>query len=193
VNLWDFRSVFYRALRRLPVIRGFLNAEMRNLAFLLAKADIRPERILDLGSGAGSTLSVIPRGRFRICSDKSAGMAKRLRAIDPEETVVRMDASFLPFREEAFDIVSAVGLSEYIENHAVFLAEIKRVLGRNGLLLVTLSPHGPASFLRQAHGLRIFPADPEVWEGLAAQSGFSVIGKSKSLIQRQYLLSAGKE
>jgi SAM-dependent methyltransferase len=193
VNAWDVKSGVYHALRRLPIVRRFLDAEATNLVSLLAQADVRPGRVLDLGSGAGSTLGILPKAILRVCSDKSKGMVKHLKAADPEAIVVRTDASSLPFCGLSFDFISAVGLTEYLKDKTVFLAEVRRVLERGGIFIVTVSPPGLASFLRQAHGLRIFPVDQDEWEKLVMSAGFSIIAKKKSLIQHQYILGINKD
>jgi ubiquinone/menaquinone biosynthesis C-methylase UbiE len=188
VEVWDIKSGFYHALRKMPVVRKWLDAEVRNLAFLLGHADIRIGRSLDLGSGAGSTLDVLPKGMSIVCSDKSEGMARRLKTLNPQLSVVRLDAATLPFKDRSFDFVSAVGLTEYLKDKTYILTEVKRVLGRGGVFLVTVSPPGFTSLFRHAHGLRIFPMKQDDWEKQVLSAGFSIIARSESAIQHQYLL-----
>lgn len=76
----------------------------------------------------------------RICRDVigldlNAEGLKKMKHVDPETSLVRADACYLPFRDESFDTVVAGEIIEHISNVGFLLDEAYRVLRQNGILL----------------------------------------------------------
>ena len=66
MNLWN-----HQYARDLPFLKWILDSERRNLAALVSKVPMQTSRILDLLSGLGSTLDLLPRAEYLMTIDKS--------------------------------------------------------------------------------------------------------------------------
>jgi len=125
--------------RKIEVILKLLRAAGRDPATL---------RWLDVGCGRGELLSGA-RAHFleaRGC-DVSAGMLGHAPAVD---VAMQPDPGRLPFEDGAFDFVTAVCVFHHVEpaDRAGLLAEIKRVLAPDGLImLVEHNPLNPVTRL----------------------------------------------
>jgi SAM-dependent methyltransferase len=95
------------------------------------------ERVLDVGSGAGTYLpalqQVCANVRY-VGSDLSLGMLAAHRA-GLSGTLVDSDAQALPFAPASFDVVMANHMLYHVPNIPAAIAECKRVLAPNGLLI----------------------------------------------------------
>lgn len=110
--------------------------------------------LLDVGCGPGMMVREILDSRpgdFRIIAlDRSAVMveacARRIAdAADARALVGRIEA--LPFRDDRFDVVLAMGVLEYVDAN-VALAELARVARPGGTVVVTmLNPTSPYRFV----------------------------------------------
>jgi SAM-dependent methyltransferase len=115
-------------------------------------------RILDVGSATGGTLGTLARfGRVvgieldaeAAAFARSRGAAAVCRARLPEE---------LPFREESFDLVTALDVIEHLDDDRGALAALARALRPGGALLVTVpafqwlwSPHDDMNHHRRRY------------------------------------------
>jgi ubiquinone/menaquinone biosynthesis C-methylase UbiE len=109
--------------------------------------------VLDVGSGTGIVLDalrsqVADQARLVGC-DKSAGMIRVARVRVPVGRFVAASALGLPFRESAFDVVTASFVLSHLPDCEAGLAEVRRVLKPGGLFAmsswsVDTDPHGEA-------------------------------------------------
>jgi ubiquinone/menaquinone biosynthesis C-methylase UbiE len=104
-------------------------------------------RVLDAGCGGGGTaLSLAEEARFAVGLDLSArflGSGTRLAAERRIENAafVQADASRLPFRDQAFDLVFSHSVIEHVASAESYLAECRRVLRPGGLLYLSTAPY----------------------------------------------------
>ena len=109
-------------------------------------------RILDLGCGAGDmSVAASKRCSFVVGLDKSREEVKKASRRASLGNIVGIDfmvanALFLPFSENAFDIVIAYDLYEYFDDKNPLLKEILRVVNEGRILCITT-------------GNRFFPLD----------------------------------
>jgi ubiquinone/menaquinone biosynthesis C-methylase UbiE len=99
----------------------------------------RDTRVLDVGCGTGALLN-----ELREKTDYVVGLDNSSEALDfcrlrGHENLVLADGSFLPFKDEEFDIVTAIGVIEHITDDKRFLSELQRVLKKNGRLILMTS------------------------------------------------------
>lgn len=104
--------------------------------------------MLDVATGAGRLPLIMARnGSFRghvIGLDASRRMldfARRKVAAERFEryiTLLRHDASELPFADDAFDVVTCLEALEFLPDQRAALKEMRRVLRPGGLLLTTI-------------------------------------------------------
>lgn len=96
-------------------------------------------RVLDVGCGTGALI------------DELKGRADSIRGVDysPEalrfcarrglKCVALADAREVPFPDASFDVVTAIGLIEHLEDDGAFLAEMRRLLRPGGLFVLLTS------------------------------------------------------
>lgn len=138
------------------------------------------DRVLDVACGPGNTTRRLlphlgPQARV-VGVDAAATMLARAvqDTDDPRVEYVRADAARLPFEDAAFDAVQCLGALYLVDDAEAVIAEMVRVLGPGGRLVVMTSSHrGPAPLHLAARavaapsGLRVFGAD-EITEAFRA-------------------------
>lgn len=84
-------------------------------------------------------------------------------------------AESLPFADATFDRVFSTGVAHFWAEPARALAEVRRVLRRDGLTLMTcLYPRSAPAFARPEFGFHL--RDDAAWQALHRAAGFSDIG-----------------
>jgi ubiquinone/menaquinone biosynthesis C-methylase UbiE len=118
--------------------------------YLLVDAvkDLRPERVLDLGCGAGQELLAFleKTEAVGVGVDSAEELGKMTAATFRNErrtVFVRCEGEKLPFENGSFDVVLCRVSLPYMNNRQA-LAEIARVLKKEGVLL--LKTHAPAFY-----------------------------------------------
>ena len=96
-------------------------------------------KVLDLGCGTGALLD-----QLRGCSAELWGLdvsqeGLKFCAIRGHKKLVLADATRIPFRQNYFDVITAIGLIEHLDDDQVFLYEVKRLLKPNGRLVLLTS------------------------------------------------------
>lgn len=92
--------------------------------------------ILDIGCGAGFLSNALAANGHRVTgidlSAKSLDVAKKR---DPTQSVryMQLDAFALPFKEQSFDVISAMDFLEHVEMPGHIVKEAARLLRPNGL------------------------------------------------------------
>jgi SAM-dependent methyltransferase len=186
MHVWDLKAFLYHGARRLPGIARILDAEMRNLRTLAGGIPEFPESAADVGTGAGSTLDIIPPDVRPVCMDRSVFMLRRA-AQGREIRAVAGDLRRLPFKKNGLEFLSAIGVSEYLPEPLNFPSEAAMALKPGAYFLVTVSPAGFLTLPRTLLGHRLHPVRPAAWEDAMEKAGFIILGKKKSLFQIQYL------
>jgi len=104
--------------------------------------------ILDLATGAGRVPLILARnGRFEghviglDASRRMLNVARQKVAEDRFEryiTLMRHDASELPFADDSFDVVTCLEALEFLPDQRAALSEMRRVLRPGGTLLTSI-------------------------------------------------------
>jgi SAM-dependent methyltransferase len=94
-------------------------------------------RILDLGCGTGTML-----GHLRAFGH-AEGVEADQRAVElcrrrGEDRVQLLESDGLPFRDDSFDVLTALDVLEHIEDDGAALREVARVLRPGGIFLATV-------------------------------------------------------
>lgn len=100
------------------------------------------KKIIDLASGPGIMIKGLrARGYDVTCVDAAPDMielAKKEAGTDPLVKCEVGDAYSLRFRDEEFDIMTAMGLIEYLTDEPKYLREAHRIIKNGGKLIITL-------------------------------------------------------
>ena len=165
-----------------------LDSELANLQSLVRSVPERYQFVVDLGTGAGSTLGIFPEDVPIIGLDLSLNMIQKTSEHRKGFIGVVGSACHLPFRTNCASMISAIGITEYLRDKKSLMDEIKRVLKIGGWLLTTISPPSFLNRLRNLLGNRIYPIRIEQWKEMLNKEGWICLGERSSLLQKQYLL-----
>ena len=154
----------------------FLRNDAAYQSELLAVRAVLPRKGLGLEIGVGTGRFAAPLG-LQVGLDPAAAMLSRARQRDIK--VVQGVAEALPFADGAFDYVLMVVVLSFLDDARAGLAEIRRVLGRGGMLVIGFLDHGcPAGrdyLARHVHKVffreATFYASTQV-EQLLSEAGF---------------------
>ncbi len=186
MNLWNIKAYIY-SLRTSPLFAWVLNAEKNNLRELVWKVDNIQGMILDIGTGTGHTLDILPDSKQIICLDRSVGMLNKINQKKQQNLKLTADAFYLPFKNNTFSFVSCVGVSEYLRNLIFLYLEVNRILKNDGYFLTTISPPNLWNGVRRISGNRLHTVSAKFAQDTANNTGFEKIGELHSLMQYQYL------
>jgi len=96
-------------------------------------------RVLDVGCGTGGLLDELTPLSDQMCGLDLSKAALRFSLLRGHANLIQADAVALPFPDGYFDVVTAIGVIEHLEDDAVFIQEITRVLKTGGVLILLTS------------------------------------------------------
>lgn len=105
---------------------------------------------LDLGCGTGEAAEILIHTDLSAV-DFSSSMIAKLKLKQPDIKAFVADAKSLPFSNNNFNLVIALGLFEYIQSPDEALQEVHRVLKEDGNLIVSIP--NKASLFRKLRGI----------------------------------------
>lgn len=95
--------------------------------------------VLDVGGGVGAFSAALAARLLRVtCADAAPENVEVVRRRYPTVEAVEADAADLPFADGSFDAAVCMEVLEHIEDDGRALREIRRVLRRDGRLIVTV-------------------------------------------------------
>jgi SAM-dependent methyltransferase len=99
----------------------------------------RGRKILDLGCGSGSGAIYLSEFGYVTAIDVERDLVTLLPSIWPNAKVEwqHLSSVALPFGDASFDLVTSFQVIEHVHDQRYFLKEIRRVLRRNGIALIT--------------------------------------------------------
>ncbi|MBN2365941.1 MAG: class I SAM-dependent methyltransferase [Calditrichaeota bacterium] len=189
-SLWKIKSLFYHAMRLNPVSYLILKNENEIIySFLDLIPGLSSGIILDIGSGRGNSLKILAgKSDFVVGTDFSHSMLKRTASQLHDFHYVVADARNLPFLQNTADIITAIGITEYLEDIGVFLSETVRIVKNRGYIIITTSPPGFLSRLRILLGHRLHPWKHEDIIDIYNRFPLKIIESRKTILQHQFLL-----
>jgi ubiquinone/menaquinone biosynthesis C-methylase UbiE len=119
----------------------FTEAKARHLVSLARRhlGETSELVVLDVGCGVGLTDRLIqPHFRRIHGADPSAELVQRAAAANPEVTYDVSDGQTLPYADATFDVAFAICVLHHVDvaQRAGFVAEMKRVTRRGGLVMI---------------------------------------------------------
>ncbi|QLH81208.1 class I SAM-dependent methyltransferase [Halosimplex pelagicum] len=112
-------------------------AERHSIVLDYIKTNYRIENVLDIGSGYGEFLEVIDQefdGVVKYSLDRESELLRTTKRFADVHSV-QADAKRLPFKSESFDLVTALGIIEHVENPTQFVREVHRVSSGQAVFL----------------------------------------------------------
>ena len=107
-----------------------------------------PLKILDVGCGAGFLARALRAAGHEVHAlDWSLPSLHVSRGVDASLGYVRGDALKLPYRDEAFDVITSMDFLEHVEDPAACIREAARVLRPGGLFFFHTFNRNPLSWL----------------------------------------------
>jgi SAM-dependent methyltransferase len=159
-------------------------ADLQPLWEKLSKRLEKDAYILDLGSGSGRDLRHFANQGFRVIGiDYSAHLVELARAFS-EQPVVLGDISALPFEDESFDAVWAIGslLHTPLDTISAVFCEVHRVLKPDSYFLSSVKKgHGETIDTRGRYNV-LYTSDE--WANIHEATGFEVIGIEETIEPR---------
>lgn len=132
-SVWEMNN-YYKLAER-----GSLDVNHPGIKLLISLARNK-KNILDLGCGEGTRLSSITKSGTGIdISEKAITLARKKY---PRLKFVIGDLEKLPFKNESFDLVYSAYVFEHLENPKKVLEEAKRVLKKDGDLVMICPNYG---------------------------------------------------
>jgi len=186
-NLWDVKSTLYRWFRNKFPFRQILNQENINLEALLDSVKLESKKIIDIGTGTGNVLQYLGNTGIIIGIDASFAMLRNVRYLFPHVHLMQADALSLPLKPSTADVVTAVGLVEYLKDVEPFFFHAALALKNNGYLVITFSPKGLCTSLRLLLGHSIFSNKLDEIVAIAQSHNLIKIHNCSSLMQGQVL------
>lgn len=130
---------------------AFLQKEIGNrLVQRLDYCKLQPDRILDLGSGAGGC-TVALQNKYSEAELISLDISSNMLHLDKAATTkIQSDATDLPFTSNSFDLIFSNLLLHWVPDINRLINECKRVLTKHGLLIFSTVGENTLCELRQA-------------------------------------------
>jgi len=185
--LWQLKAKLYDSVRNWFPFSLILKAENRKVAALIESIELRQRNVVDLGTGTGNGLPLFAAANYVVALDLSYHMLRAARRNFGNVKFIQADCNRSPFKSGVFDVISAIGLSEYLSDIEAFFAESFRLLKKDGFLLMTCAPPGLWTRLRLFLGHVIYPRTIESLQSIGKKKGFRVIRISASFMQSQLL------
>ena len=130
--MYDLEDEYWWFVARRKLVQEIVTGELE---------DRSGARLLDVGCGTGSNLAAMGESSnsFGIDMSTEALTYCRRRGI---EGVVHSRVETLPFPDESFEVITALDMLEHTDDDLAALAELRRVLEPDALLLITVPAYG---------------------------------------------------
>lgn len=191
------RSDYWKNLYHLDGVHPEIIRVRRDVVLAFVdKLGLSPQaNVLEIGSGAGlTTVALAQRGYSMTAVDTVDAMVETTRQLATQEGVgqrvvaQQADTNSLPFPDETFELVLAIGVLPWVQAQADSLREMVRVLKSGGSLLVTaqnrslttrLAMRMAGSVLRRLHIMKprseppLKYCSPREFDGLLSRVGLA--------------------
>lgn len=130
----SFDKVKHGSESRNPLVRAFFRLRLKYLINRIGVYD--PNKLLDLGCGDGRLLKEMNNDAIGLdLSQLRIQNCKKLKHI-----LLLSDSTNLPFRNNCFMFITAIGLLEHVPNYNMVIEEAYRVI-ENGAKIIIICPN----------------------------------------------------
>jgi SAM-dependent methyltransferase len=137
----------FREMQALEEGHWWFRGKRLLLEALLARAGVETGRMLDVGCGTGGILRSLAH-RGDVVGIDYAEIGLRFCRTKGLRDVLRASALALPFRDGVFDLCVLMDILEHVDEEALLLSEVRRVLRPGGVAILSVpafqalwSPH----------------------------------------------------
>lgn len=142
-EIWDQvpPDYYQEGIKKNILQRLWHRNKLNNVVSAIKLKYINPLNILDVGSASGWFLSELKK-EFK--NSECVGIDTHKAAINYGKKkyknikLVRADAHKIPFKENTFEVIVCCEVLEHVEEPEVVIKEMKRVLKRNGRLIIEI-------------------------------------------------------
>ena len=149
---------------------------------------VNGKNILDLGVGTGNVIQLLNKAATIVGIDITESKLKATKIRYPDLFLIQADGRKIPLKKTTFDVITAIGLVEYLQNPEPLFQEANRILINSGYFVITFSPVGVWTILRLLLGHRIQSGNLKQFMQFSENNGFRMIHQTRSFIQHQLLL-----
>lgn len=184
---WGFRAFFYALYYRIPLLSAISRREHKSLRELWNSCPDKPYGIhLDLACGS-KPVEIAGNLHLRIGIDASRKMLRYAATTTNSFDFMAGDALSIPLISNTVSVVTAAGLTEYLESPDLFLSEMHRILRSRGVLVFSFSHSNLLNNLRKLWNPHIYLRDETNWKTMTGENKFEFIAKNKLLLQTQLI------
>jgi ubiquinone/menaquinone biosynthesis C-methylase UbiE len=185
LKLWNLKSKLYDYFRDIFPFSYILNAENKALLELLK--DTSFSTVIDLGTGEGNALTLLPPTVRKIGVDFSYSMLKNAqRKVNTD--FINANIESLPLKAHITDLVLIIGVAEYFSQLDFILKEINRITKDDAAIVLSYSPPNTGTFLRKVLGHKIYPLTKDQVSLIAEKNNFCIKKNCQTWLQHQVLL-----
>ncbi|MDH3888458.1 MAG: class I SAM-dependent methyltransferase [Gammaproteobacteria bacterium] len=108
--------------------------------------------VLDLGCGTGLLSNILLSKGFEVLGiDISLESLRLLQQREPGINTIQADATLLPFTDGSFHAVVSLGVWRHLSHPQRVIAEVARILEKNGILIVGYFPPAIGGVIHQSN------------------------------------------
>lgn len=157
-----------------------------NYAF--ATAFVNGKHVLEVGCGYGYGVDVLAKSAEYVVGidvSSKAIRSARIHYDTPNTNFVIADCTNLPFKRSSFDIVTSFEVIEHLTCQQAFLTETKRVLKRNGGLVLST----PNKYVEFPHPFHVHEFAPRELRSLLQQyfTDVKILGRSVKDVRKDHI------
>lgn len=132
------RQDLYKELYRIEE-NHWWHLHKQSVVFQMIKKFAQKGKVLDIGAGTGKILSLLKKKGWQIYGIEGEKQAIKLAKKRRVSLVsVDLESQKIPYKDNSFDLVLLLDVLEHVDNQQHLLAEIKRLLQRNGVAIISV-------------------------------------------------------
>ena len=103
---------------------------------LLHETDLQGLKILDIGSGEGSTSELLSKNNFVVCLEPKPERIKKISGSDSLSSLIA-DSLNLPIKSDSFDLIILQDVIEHLSINKKFIEELTSLLKNYGIIYLS--------------------------------------------------------
>lgn len=188
---WDLRAFIYALYYRFGLVSFVSHGEHKSAILLWKQGGIIAENGIHIDIACGTKPLWIDNC-FKLHIGVDLSFTAGLKINFDKVAFLCADALNLPLKNHSTNLISSLGLSEYLQLPEQFIIEIHKALIPGGFLIISFSQENVWNNIRRIWNPAIFLRNLKYWQNILTQHGFSIISYSKLPLQIQILARKNK-